>query len=264
MAAVATMLAAVVLSILIAKIATVALTVTGLSREAARFQARSAVTGAGFTTSESERVVAHPVRRRIIMGLMLVGNAGLVTVIATLMLSFFTTRSRGEALLRLALLSGGLVSIVALARSERFDRWLTGVTARLLRAATDLDTRDYARLLKLSGPYSVCELSVQADDWLAGRTLEELKLTDEGIIVLGIQREDGSYIGAPRGSTPILAEDVLIVYGPRPCVAELDQRPAGPEGDRAHEEAAAEHEHVLLAEAVADPARGPESRPGRR
>lgn len=52
------------LSILITRIATVALTHTGLSREAARFQARSAFTDVGFTTSESEKVVNHPERRR--------------------------------------------------------------------------------------------------------------------------------------------------------------------------------------------------------
>jgi len=35
-------------------------TATGLSRESARFQARSALTGGGFTTTESEAVVRHP------------------------------------------------------------------------------------------------------------------------------------------------------------------------------------------------------------
>jgi len=49
------------LSILITRIATVALTLTGLSRDSARFQARSAFLGVGFTTIESESVVRHPV-----------------------------------------------------------------------------------------------------------------------------------------------------------------------------------------------------------
>lgn len=43
-------------SILITRVATVALTHTGLSRESAKFQACSAFTGVGFTTSESEKV----------------------------------------------------------------------------------------------------------------------------------------------------------------------------------------------------------------
>ena len=75
-----------VLSLIITRVATIALTLTGLTRESARFQARSALTGAGFTTSESEKVVNHPIRRRIVMWLMLIGNGGLVLVAALLIL----------------------------------------------------------------------------------------------------------------------------------------------------------------------------------
>lgn len=75
------------------RIATIAITYTGLSREAARFQARSALTGSGFTTSESEKVVTHPVRRRIILLLMLLGNAGIVAAISSLILAFLGQQS---------------------------------------------------------------------------------------------------------------------------------------------------------------------------
>lgn len=258
MVAVATVIIAVVVSILIARVATVALTVTGLSREAARFQARSALTSTGFTTSEAENVVDHPVRRRIIMLLMLLGNAGVVTIIATLMLSFVGNQTTNEALLRLAVLLGGLLAVWAVARNERVDRALTQLIARLLRQYTDLDTRDYARLLKLHGPYAVTEMTVGEGDWLASRSLMELGLLDEGIVVLGVQREDGSYLGAPRGDTPIEPGDTLTLYGSGPRLAELDRRPAGPEGDEAHAQAVADHRVVLNAEAFADPARNPE------
>lgn len=52
MFAIASLLVVLVLSLLVTRIATVALTHTGLSREVARFQARSAFSGVGFTTSE--------------------------------------------------------------------------------------------------------------------------------------------------------------------------------------------------------------------
>jgi hypothetical protein len=76
------------LSLIVTRIATIALTYTGLSRQAAAFQARSAFTGTGFTTSEAEKVVDHPVRRRIIMTLMVARSAGLVTILISLILSF--------------------------------------------------------------------------------------------------------------------------------------------------------------------------------
>ena len=67
MAALISVLIAITLSLLITRIATEALTLTGLSRTSARFQARSAFTGTGFATSESEAIVKHPLRRRIIV-----------------------------------------------------------------------------------------------------------------------------------------------------------------------------------------------------
>lgn len=82
------------LSLLISRIAAVILTSTGMAVDAARFQARSALSGVGFTTTEAEGVVRHPVRRRVIMALMLIGNAGLVTAIAALLAGFLGAGGR--------------------------------------------------------------------------------------------------------------------------------------------------------------------------
>ncbi len=71
------------LSVLVIRTGAVALRLTGLPDEAARFQARSAFTGTGFTTSESEPIVTHPVRRRIVSLLMTIGSLGFVSVLAT-------------------------------------------------------------------------------------------------------------------------------------------------------------------------------------
>jgi len=63
------------LSLVLTRVATVALTMTGLSQEVDKFQARSAFTGTGFTTKEAENVVNHPVLRRIIAMLMIIRSA---------------------------------------------------------------------------------------------------------------------------------------------------------------------------------------------
>ena len=81
------------LSLLVTRIAAMALMFTGLSREAARFQARSAFSGVGFTTVEAELIMNHPVRRKIIMLLMLLGNIGIATVVATVIVSLLSTAS---------------------------------------------------------------------------------------------------------------------------------------------------------------------------
>src|ERR687886_29527 len=86
--AIVTVLAVVVASLLITRVGAVALMLTGMSRESSRFQARSAFFGVGFTTAEAEAVVSHPVRRRIIAWLILLGNAGVISVLGTLIISF--------------------------------------------------------------------------------------------------------------------------------------------------------------------------------
>jgi hypothetical protein len=237
-----TVLIVILLSMVVTRVATIALTLTGMSRQAARFQARSALTGAGFTTNESEAVVNHPVRRRIVMTLMLIGSAGIVTVLASVMLTFATTAASDGGSSTLALLSlvAGTITLFLLLKVPPVDRSLSRLIRIGLRRFTDLDVRDYAALLEIHGGYAVAELLVDPEDWIAGHTLAELRLNDEGVIVLGVQRVDGTYDGAPDGETHIAAGDVLIVYGRGDQVAELDVRERGLLGEARHRRAAAE------------------------
>jgi len=85
-------LLAILFSFLIVRAASVALMMTGLEKNKARFQALSAFSGTGFTTKESESIVNHPRRRQIIRWLMITGNAGIATVIVTATSSMATSR----------------------------------------------------------------------------------------------------------------------------------------------------------------------------
>lgn len=248
MVALLSLLSVLVISILVVRVATVALTLTGLSQELARFQARSALTGAGFTTSESEKVVGHPVRRRIIMTLMLLGNAGIVTVVSSLILSFInrdpTLGFTGTLWFRVAVLACGLSILWLIAHSRWIDRWMSRFITRALKRWTDLEIRDYAGLLRLAGEYAVVELSVESGDWLAEHSLDDLRLTDEGVLVLGIETPGGSYIGAPRGESRLLPGDRVLLYGRQDVITDLDQRPAGEQGDMAHSKAVEQQRRV--------------------
>jgi hypothetical protein len=224
-------------SLLIMRVGTVALTLTGLSRESAHFQAQSAFLGVGFTTRESEHVISHPVRRRIIMMLMLLGNAGVVVTVSSLILVFLSASGPEGWLPRAAGLFSGALLLWLVFSSEAVDRHLSRVIGLALRRWTDLDVRDYASLLRLAGEFSVIEMRVRPDEWLADKTLAQLDLRSEGALVLGIERANGHYVGAPRGPTMVRPGDLLIVYGKTSRLKELDRRPAGAAGDHAHQEA---------------------------
>lgn len=241
------------LSLLITRVASVALTLTGLSRESARFQARSAFTGVGFTTNEAERVVNHPVRRRILMLLMLLGNAGIVTAVASLMLTFTNAEQSTAVFWRVIWLVVALLVLWTMATSAWVDRHLSALMSWALKRWTNLEVRDYARVMHLAGDYGISELSVEEADWLADRTLAHLELPDEGVLVLGVKRPDGTYIGAPRGMTRIHAHDTLILYGRSPVLADLDERRANLSGEQAHQRSSAEQQRVLHEQHQSDP-----------
>ncbi|HWB70637.1 MAG TPA: TrkA C-terminal domain-containing protein [Egibacteraceae bacterium] len=245
MFAIVTLLVVGAVSMLITRVATVALTVTGLSRQSARFQARSALSGVGFTTSEAEHVVNHPVRRRIVMLLMLLGNVGIVAAVASLMGTFIGAAGPGRMALRGMVLLAGLMGLLWAAKSRWVDRRMSGVIRWMVRRITDLDVRDYPGMLHLSGDYAVVEMKVEQGDWLADRTLAEVDLPEEGVLVLGIVRADGSYIGAPTGATRLFTDDNLLLYGRAPVLTDLAERRAGVAGEAAHSQMVAEQQRIV-------------------
>jgi K+/H+ antiporter YhaU regulatory subunit KhtT len=234
MTAIISLLIVLTLSLLITRLATAALTLTGLSQELAKLQSISAFTGVGFTTRESERMVQHPARRKILILLMILGNAGIVTAISSLVLSLVEVRQTRDWLQLAAWLVGGVGLLWLVATNARLERRLAILMRWILSRWTRLEAHDYAGLLHLTEDYRVRECSVGPDDWVAGQSLSELRLLQEGITVLGIHRANGDYVGVPRGETVIRPHDRLVLYGDEQSLDELDTRQHGSAGDAAH------------------------------
>lgn len=225
------------LSLFITRLATVALRLTGLSTDAAKFQARSAFTGTGFTTTEAEKVVDHPARRRIILLLMTFRSAGLITIIISLILSFATFEEEVSRMNRLLWLLGGVGLLWYLSSIRWVETWMNRLLEKALRHWTHLEAIDYAGLLNVEGEYSVQKMKLEEGDWLVDQKLEECGLNEEGISVLGIYRKEGGYVGAPKANTEMRAGDLLVVYGRGKRIAELSERKSDFSGETAHEEA---------------------------
>ena len=89
------LLISIVIAFIVVRVGAVALGLTGIPWEEAKFQALSAFTNAGFTTRESEQITRHPVRRRIASILIVLGNAGLIAVVGSFAGSMLTTIGSG-------------------------------------------------------------------------------------------------------------------------------------------------------------------------
>ena len=214
MGAAVTLLVILTFSIVVVRITAVALRLTGMPADIARFQARSAFTGAGFTTSESEAVVNHPIRRRLISLLMFWGNVGFITVIATFIVSFVAAENSMAAVSRqLFWLLGTIALLWFIALNPMADQVMCKAIDWLLQWTTALGQSGPTMLLQVTGGYSVAEHTVLAGDHLDGTTLSDLCPGQGRFLILGIEHDDGSYSSAPELETRLVAGDRVVLYG---------------------------------------------------
>ncbi len=207
----------------VVRLGATALERTGLSRESAQFQAVSAFFGAGFTTGESELVVNHPVRRRIIRDLIVVGNIGLTGALGAFVLTFMRTASSGEQSKHLLIMLVGVGGLWALSRSRLALRLIDRTVDRL-GPGVRVHAHDYARLLRVRAGFGVDEINVEEGCEVAGRSLAELALrSGHGVMVLGIARGE-EFVPTPDGDTRIEPRDALTVYGKDSDVARFARR----------------------------------------
>ncbi len=218
MIAALTLFVVLTLSVLVIRTGAVALRLTGLPEEGARFQARSAFTGTGFTTSESEAIVNHPVRRRIVSLLMTIGSLGFVSVLTTVVVSLVGSSGSEGALMRQLLWLATVLLVLWLAVLNPFaDRIMCGVIGRLLARTEGFGGRKPARLLQLPAGHGVTQILVHPESGLAGRQVREL--VANGVVILGLQREDGKYINLPQDSEEVRPADEIFFYGPDQVLA---------------------------------------------
>ena len=158
MIAIISLLVTLALSLLVMRIGTTALMLTGVSHEMARFQSRSAFTGVGYTTAESESITTHPVRRQIVMLLMLLGNVGIAAGVATMMVSVMHTTEAENWWWNIGLLAIGLEGLFLFSTSRWVGRQLNRVITYALTNWTRLELRGYISLLQLRDGFAVTEL----------------------------------------------------------------------------------------------------------
>lgn len=219
MAYVGILLITILVSFIVVRIGGFALQLTGIEPEVATFQALSAFTGTGFTTREAERVVGHRTRRRIVTILIILGNAGLITIIATLVASFTQVSGYDWFFIRLAIIVGSIFGLYQLIiRSgvgNRILHWVQRpLMKRILRQAPAVEEifhieRDWSISLVMIGEKSK-NIGLPLGDVTAGGDIE----------ILGIDRYD-AHLPKPSSEEKIMAGDRLLVYANRESVKRL-------------------------------------------
>lgn len=219
--AVATFLVVAVLSMAFTRLAAGALIATGLPPEVASFQARSAFSGAGFTTTEAENVVNHPARRRIIGTTMFVGNLGTPTLVVTVLVGFLAP-GPGSTVERSLVTVSGLLFVVMLLTNRPVDRLLVRIGQRHARQRLipHLDD-DVVELFSVSDDYVIGAVRVVDEPGPHVRSLRAIDVALPDVTVLGVRHADG-YLGAPPVDVELAAGDEIVVYGRRSDISRVE------------------------------------------
>lgn len=206
-------------SALIVKVGAISLRMTGIDRETAGFQALSAFSGTGFTTSEAENIVNHPGRRRVIKALMILGNAGIITALAMLFLSM-QGATVTNVLAKFGAVGLLLLILVSLPLSKGLDNLLENFIMKRLSKSTHFSMGAFSQLMRFARGYGIAELIISEGDPLVGKTLAESGLSSNDILVLAIRRGHGM-IPTPKAGDTIKPDDKLVCFGPLNNIASV-------------------------------------------
>ena len=214
MAATLSLFTILALSVVFVRFGSVALRLTGLPRHVAQFQARSAFTGTGFTTSEANLVVNHPDRRRVISILMVLGNVGFVTTGSALVLSYVDFEVTLANLIEEAIWLDGLIFAIWLVGFSKWvERNMTKAINWVLGHTNGLVAEGATSLLALGDEYHVVEIKVEAKSKLNSMTIEDLKRDTNRAVPLAVHHQDGTLLADPHDDLRLAAGDTLIVFG---------------------------------------------------
>jgi len=210
MASVLLLIIIVVVSYVIVTAGATAFELTGLDRSTAQFQALSAFTGTGFTTRVSQRVVEHPVRRRITSMLIVMGYAGTASVIASFVTSV-NVDSWGATALNLALMAVAALMVWFFLR--RFGTlFLADYLRRFLLPRMTSDQVPHEELLLYKAGFGITRIEVPPNSRVIGQALRDLDLRQYNVQVLAVEEEDDVH-PIPDPDWRFREGNRLIVYG---------------------------------------------------
>lgn len=209
-------------SFIVVRIGAIALHLTGLDWRLAKFQALSCFTGTGFTTKEAELIVSHAQRRKIASFLMVMGNAGLVTLIASVANSLRPRRLELPFLnvlpewlipwMNIIIIIGVVYALYRFMNSKAARNLTIAMRRKLVSRYTIGRIVSFEELTFATGGWGVLRIPVSPQSPLVEKALSDSGLRAENILLLAIVR-DSDTIANPTGTTRIQKGDELLCFG---------------------------------------------------
>ena len=212
---------------LISDIITIFFRLTGLTEETARFQVVSLLTNSGFTTRESEALVASKLRRRLARATMLFGYAFTVTIVSTTV-NFFMTLGKAERegwWYLVPLLVAALTAFHILRKSTffktKFDNWIEAIGNRIMFG----ESHNPIILMEDYGDMVVAHVYLsKVPAILQDTPLSQSELMQKhNIMVIMVKNKNGGARQA-TADTILKKDDILMVLGKRKDIRTVFER----------------------------------------
>ena len=201
--------------VIISELFTMLFRATGLPDDKARFQVLSLLTGAGYTTHESEMLLSSKARRRLAQVTMLFGYVFNVTVVSALVNVFLSFKAFSmDQILTVNIIPLIIVAVlicVIRVRSVRkkIDR-LFGVLAGHIMNQNDKNT---ILLMDYIGHESIANVILnEIPEELRDKTLAELELKGRYDIMVMLVERDGYKVEQATARTVFRPGDRLTVF----------------------------------------------------
>ena len=200
----------------ISEVFTVLFRLIGLPEEKARFQVVSMLTGAGFTTHESELFLATRSRRRLARITMLFGYVFNVTIVSALVNVFISvkTAQMGSFLLPMLIPLTALAAVLALTRYRGVREWVDRKIEDIAnRYGSDLSSNGVL-IIDQFGSQTIARVTLSTvPEAMRGKSLARMGLKPKrNILVLAVEHVDGS-TESPSADTCFAFGDRVTVFG---------------------------------------------------
>ena len=202
---------------IIMELFTVMFRITGLPDDKARFQVLSILTGAGYTTKESESFVSSKMRRKLAQVTMLFGYVFNVSIVSALVNVFFSLKEAQMDTFFVGIVVPLLIAalVIRLIRTrfvrKRIDRVFSRIAGKIMKQ----DKVNTVLLMDYIGHDSIANVIVkEVPEELAGKTLAESRLKQEHSIQVLVVERNGIKMERAKAETVFMPGDRLTVFGP--------------------------------------------------
>ena len=190
--------------------------ITGLPDYKARFQVLSILTGAGFTTRESESILSSKMRRRLAQVTMLFGYVFNVSIVSALVNVFFSLKSAqvDNVFVGIVVPLAIAALVITLIRTRFIRKRIDSILSRLAGRIMKQDKVNTVLLMDYIGHESIANVILkEVPEELQGKSLAQSRLKqNHNLMVLLIER-DGIRQEAAKADTVFMPGDRITVFG---------------------------------------------------